>query len=177
MLSWVLSGDAGYRLTWPSFCPPSPDLRRGEKQEMLGFMFLSPGHNHDIITESISPGLSHAMSNPEIQSCLNDQLEQINCMDHVVTQSNRIGYRKRNSKQSHQTLELIHQKTFDPSDQLPSRNKVRQLKIGSVSSTQIFASQGSEYHPDSRGGNISVIECKKQNKLIQNCNISNCTGK
>ena len=150
MLSWVscqVTLCPVYRLTRPSFCPPSPDLRRGEKQEMLGFMFLSPGHNHDIITESISPGLSHAMSNPEIQSCLNDQLEQINCKDHVVTQSNRIGYRKRNSKQSHQTLELIHQKTFDPSDQLPSRNKVKQLKIGSVSSTQIFASQGPESHP------------------------------
>ena len=49
-----------------------------------------------------------------------------------------IGYWKRNSEQSHnQTLELIHQKTFDPSDQLPSSNEVKQLKIRSVSSVDV----------------------------------------
>ena len=82
-----------YRLTRPSFCPLSPDLRRGEKQEMLGFMFLSPGHNHDIITESISPGLSHAMSNIELfkWSAVTNKLHG---SPRNIEQSNRISKEK-----------------------------------------------------------------------------------
>ena len=50
-------------------------------QEMFGFMFLSPGHNHDIITES-SPVTPWAKLK---YSCLNAHQEQINCVGNVVT--------------------------------------------------------------------------------------------
>ena len=78
-----------------------------------------------------------------------EQTPRYSCLNVFTRNKSRrntaIGYWKRNSKQSHnQTLELIHQKTFDPSDQLPSSNEVKQLKIRLVSSTQIFASRGLE---------------------------------
>ena len=78
-----------------------------------------------------------------------------------------IGYRKRNSEQSHnQTLELIHQKTFDPSDQLPSSNEVKQLKIGSVSSTQVFAFEGTLQNE------IKLIEQNKIKSSIRQSGIN-----
>ena len=100
-----------------------------------------------------------------------EQTPRYSCLNVFTRNKSRrnmaIGYRKRNSEQSHnQTLELIHQKTFDPSDQLPSSNEVKQLKIGSVSSTQVFAFEGTLQNE------IKLIEQNKIKSSIRQSGIN-----